>query len=94
MATGIEGLEFKDETEIINNGNKTNDSSNWLTSTLLVFSWLELIASIVLAFTCGLEDFEFDPITFFCCLVGGIIGFVIFQVLAVCVKAANKYLNN
>lgn len=78
----------------------SNESKQyWLVTALKVLSWLELIAGIVLAFACGWEDKlyidnEFNAVIFFCCLVGGVIGFVIFQALSVCVMAANKYLNN
>lgn len=70
----------------------------WLVATLQILAWLELIAGGILAFACGIDNSgyfpEFNAFIFFICLVGGIIGFVIFQALAVCVKAANKYLNN
>ncbi len=81
----------------------THESSTnrgeWLVAALQILAWLELIAGGVLAFACGWEqklyiDNEFNAVIFFCCLIGGFIGFVIFQALAVCVKAANKYLNN
>lgn len=77
---------------------ENQNGKEWVRIILVILSWLELIVGGILAFACGSEDWDYnpkiDPIIFFGCLVGGIIGFVIFQALAVCVKAANKYLNN
>ena len=98
METGIDGLQFKNETENINQENKTNNFSNWLSITLEVFSWLELLVGILLGIVFGIDNsilhVELNAAIFFSCLAGGVVGFVIFQALAVCVKAANKYLNH
>lgn len=80
----------------------THESSTnrgeWLVAALQILAWLELIAGGILALNFGIDNSgwhtEFNAVIFCCSLVGGIIGFVIFQALSVCVKAANKYLNN
>lgn len=68
------------------------DWVRWLASTLQILAWLELVAGVIGAFVGGL-GLE-NGFIFFGCLIGGIIGFVTFYALSVCVKAANKYLNN
>lgn len=98
MGTGIEGLEFREDT--ISNSSKTN-GSDWLGTALSVFAWLELVCGIILAFVYGFveesrysDDLAFNAAMFFGVLFAGIISFMIFKALAVFVKAANKYLNS
>lgn len=87
-----------DNTNITRESYPAHESSTnrgeWLVVTLQILAWLELIAGIVLACEIDVGHGDFNAGIFFGCLVGGIIGFVIFQALSVCVKAANKYLNN
>lgn len=77
----------------------SNESQQyWLVTVLQVLAWLEFGCGVALAFVLGIDNSgwraEFNAFIFFGCLIGGFIGFVIFQALAVCVKAANKYLDN
>lgn len=72
-----------------------------LSSMLNIFAWLELVCGIILAFVYGFveesrysDDLAFNAAMFFGVLFAGIISFMIFKALAVCVKAANKYLNS
>lgn len=88
MGTGIEGLEFREDT--ISNKSETN-GLDWLGTALSVFSWIELVCGIILAFVFG---FEFNVAMFFCILLSAIISFMILQAFSVFVKAANKYLNS
>lgn len=98
METGIEGLEFREDT--ISNNSETN-GSDWLGTALSVFAWIELVCGIILAFAFGFvkeshysDDLEFNAAMFFCILLSAIISFMILQAFSVFVKAANKYLNS